>query len=162
MGATRSSLVMLDWSTVQFTSSVALSGVGATAEIAERLKLTIEEAERAKRICGLDPKKCKGVVSGVLEGLLNKLAMEIERALDFYQTHFKRGHPVGEIVLTGGGANLAHAETILARQLPLPVVIGNPLRHISPLGLHDDFPKKEALAFTTALGLALRDDLISS
>src|SRR3989338_6992235 len=127
MGATRTSLVMVDWETIQFTSSVPLSGVDATRRIAERLKLTFDEAERAKKICGLDPKKCKGAVSTVLQGALNNLAVEIERAIEFYQTHFKRGRPVAEVVLTGGGANLAHAETQLSEQLSVPVRIRNPL-----------------------------------
>ncbi|OGL85016.1 hypothetical protein A3J36_03010 [Candidatus Uhrbacteria bacterium RIFCSPLOWO2_02_FULL_54_37] len=161
MGATRTSLVMVDWETIQFTSSVPLSGVDATRRIAERLKLTFDEAERAKKICGLDPKKCKGAVSTVLQGALNNLAVEIERAIEFYQTHFKRGRPVAEVVLTGGGANLAHAETQLAEQLSVPVRIGNPLVNLSQPFAADAFPTKEALSFTTACGLALRDVLPS-
>lgn len=157
LGATRTSLIMVDWSTIQFTSNVPLSGVETTKQIANRLKLSFEEAERAKRICGLDAKKCKGVVSSVLEGILNNLTIEIERSIDFYQTHFKRGHAVSEVLLTGGGANLAHAETVLAEQLSIPVHVGNPLTHLTAPTRVNDFPKKESLSFTTAIGLSLRD-----
>ncbi|MFA4873031.1 MAG: type IV pilus assembly protein PilM [Patescibacteria group bacterium] len=158
LGATHTSLIMVDWNAIQFTSSVALSGVEATQRIADRLKLTSEEAERAKHICGLDAKKGKGVVAGVLEGMLTNCAVEIERALHFYETHFPRGNKVQKILLTGGGAKLTGAETFLGTQLSLPVALGNPLVNINAASKSSSFPKHEALSYATAIGLGLRNN----
>lgn len=158
LGATHTSLILADWNAIQFTSSIALSGVEATNRIAERLKLTYDEAERAKHICGLDVKKGKGVVASVLEGMLTNCAVEIERALHFYETHFPRGNPVQKILLTGGGAKLTGAETFLGTQLPLPVTLGNPLMNINAAPKLSGLPRHEALSYTTAIGLALRNN----
>lgn len=156
LGASRTSFILYDWDTIQFTSSISASGTEATRQVAERLKLTPEEAERAKKICGLDSKKCKGVVSGVLEGMLGKLAVEIERAIEFYGTHFHRARGIDEIILTGGGASLLGAEQFLASQLSVPVRLGNPLQNVSMRKAGGQFPKRDALSYTTAIGLALR------
>ncbi|MEW6610330.1 MAG: type IV pilus assembly protein PilM [Patescibacteria group bacterium] len=157
LGATHTSLMMVDGGVIQFTSSVALSGVEATNRIAERLKLTYDEAERAKRICGLDAKKGKGVVAGVLESMLTSCAVEIERALHFYETHFPHGSTIQKIVLTGGGAKLSGAETFLGAQLSIPVILGDPLINISVAPKRRGIPRHESLSYTTAIGLALRN-----
>ncbi len=158
LGATHTSLILADWDAIQFTSSIALSGVEATNRIAERLKLTYDEAERAKHICGLDAKKGKGVVASVLEGMLTNCAVEIERALHFYETHFPRGNKVQKILLTGGGAKLTGAETFLGAQLPLPVALGDPLVNINAALKISGFPRHEALSYATAIGLSLRNN----
>lgn len=158
LGASRASLILYDLGTIQFVTSLPISGEKITQEIALRFKLKKEEAEKAKIICGLHPKKCKGALRSILEATLSDLVSEIKKALLFYETHFSEGNEVKEIILCGGGANLLNIENFLSKKLNLSTLKGDPLMNLNknfPKTL--EIPKREILSFTTAIGLALRD-----
>jgi cell division ATPase FtsA len=65
IGAARTGLIVFDQGTIQFTVSLPISGHKITATIATSLKLDEAEAEQAKILCGLDPKKCHGSMATI-------------------------------------------------------------------------------------------------
>ena len=74
----------------------------------------------------------------------------------FYTTHFHNPRPVDQIVLCGGGSQLAGLPTLLNALLEIPVVSGNPLAKITnPESAN--LPASKAPSLTTAIGLALRN-----
>ena len=58
--------------------------------------------------------------------MLEKLAAEIGRSLDYYRNQFNEER-IDRILLTGGGANLKNIVSYLASELRLPVEHFNPL-----------------------------------
>ncbi|MBU1038657.1 type IV pilus assembly protein PilM [Patescibacteria group bacterium] len=151
-GATRTSLIVLDQQAIQFTVSLPISGLNITATLAKQLKMTEVEAEKAKIICGLDPKRCQGAIYAIMESAINELIKKIKESINYQIDHFPE-QPVGQIILCGGGANFGKLDALLSKGLKLPVRKSNAWQYLS-----DDSPfnKEQLNSFATAIGLALR------
>ncbi|MFZ5391105.1 MAG: type IV pilus assembly protein PilM, partial [Patescibacteria group bacterium] len=145
-GATRTSLIVLNDQSVQFTVSLPVSGLNITATLAKELKMTETEAEKAKILCGLDPKRCQGAVYEIMESAFKDLIKKIKQALRYQSDHFPE-QPVGQIVLCGGGANFGKLDSLLAKELKLPIRKSNAWQY-----LHGDppFNKEQLNSLATA------------
>lgn len=154
LGATRTSLIVFDHQTIQFTASLPISGRNVTQQIATTLTITEDQAEKAKVVCGLDPKKCHGAMREILHGTMDALIRSINEATIFYREHFPQGHEFGEVLLCGGGSNFKYIDEYMGERLKLKVARGNPWRNLEP----EPPPLKpsDLLPYTTAIGLALR------
>ena len=152
LGASRASLLLHDYDSIQFTTEVAIAGSDVTKEIAKQLELSPEEAEQAKRTCGLDPSRCEGVLRKILEQQVAEASRQVAEANEFYRTHYNYGRPITEVILSGGGAHLLQLDTILSSELGIPVRIGNPWQNHAINHPADDTP----MSLSVALGLALR------
>ena len=132
-------------------------------EFGRKLKVDIIKAEKLKLKYGLKEKK---VFDALIPALID-LVEQIQRYLDYYQTHSSyehlpaNGKMIKKIFLCGGGAKLKGFTDFLSTQLKITVDVANPWINI----LSHDFliPKKlliykkeESLRYTTALGLSLR------
>lgn len=153
-GATRSSFIVYDKGTIQFTVSIPLSGDVVTRRIAESLSVEVPEAERTKRQCGVDAHKCGTRLWSIMEPFLSEMADRIIDAVNFYRDHFPGGRPLDEIVLCGGGANMARMDELLSDLTKTPVRKADPWVNIDPG--HSPLPPEIILSSTTAVGLALR------
>jgi len=182
IGATRASFICFDKGAIQFTVSIPLSSGSLTALISQKLSLTMEEAEKAKKICGMDPENCEGALVEILEPSAKNLALAIQKNINFYTDHFDSSSRIESIVLCGGGANMPGLVRAVEKHLPnINVALGNPLINITknrrriysssskkeplnflsrdllsaPLLAPKNFTSKEHLTYTTAIGLAL-------
>lgn len=153
-GATRSSFIVYDKGTIQFTVSIPLSGDVVTRRIAESLSVDISEAERTKRQCGVDAHKCGTRLWSIMEPFLSEMSERIIDAVNFYRDHFPGGRPLDEIVLCGGGANMARMDELLSDLTKTPVRRADPWVNIDPG--RSPLPPEIILSSTTAVGLALR------
>ncbi|MFH1838491.1 MAG: type IV pilus assembly protein PilM [Candidatus Kuenenbacteria bacterium] len=121
LGASHSSLIIYNYGTIQFSISIHLSGEKITQQISSKLEITFEQAEKAKRICGFDGKKCKGITKEILSEYLFKLSEEIKKILIFYKTYFSFDGTFKKIILCGGGSNLIGLDAYLSDQLGIEV-----------------------------------------
>lgn len=154
IGASRSSFIIYAHDTIQSTFSLPLSSHNITQNIADKLSLTLKQAENAKIICGIHPKKCKGGISVILNKELTNFINKINSSIKYYQKNFDNALPIKEIILCGGGANMKQFATYLTDHLKIKTSKGNPRLYLTakqPLDIPDD----EILSYTTALGLAL-------
>lgn len=155
LGATRSSFVIYDHGTVQFSLSLPISGLQITEKIEAGLKVDFVEAEKLKRECGVEPRKCQGKLKAVLADILEDLSTKIFQAVQFYKLHFPGKNTLTGIRLCGGGANLPALESFLSARLKIKVRKANPWVNLFPI---DRLPlsPEESLRYTTAIGLAMR------
>ena len=160
IGATRTSLVFYDSGTIQFTTSIPFSGRQITEKIAEKLKFTPKEAETAKIKCGLDDKKCQGILRKILYEDIGEMTTKIKNSLLFYHKHFKENNPIKKIILCGGGANFKNINKIIENELKIKTELANPLINIKAGDIK--LPIEATLGYTTAIGLALRGVLINN
>lgn len=159
LGASRTGLIVFDNQTIQFTVSLPISGRQVTNRIAATLKLSEEQAEEAKIVCGLDPSKCHGALGEILHDTMDQLIRSIREAIVFYREHFPQSRDIGSVLLCGGGANFKDIDTYLGKALNLPIKRGNPWRNLpgnAPL------PPGELISYATAIGLALRSTVVSN
>ncbi|PIS41567.1 MAG: hypothetical protein COT25_02355 [Candidatus Kerfeldbacteria bacterium CG08_land_8_20_14_0_20_42_7] len=158
LGASKTSLAIVSRGIVQYTSTISFSGRELTLLIAKELNLKEEQAERAKTLFGLNPKKSKGVVRDLLIDKFSPLVQHINEVLQYYQTNFDQSQPIQKIVLCGGGSQMEGIHTFLSETLRLE--INNPIPLINKnKKMGSKFTEKKVLSFTTALGLALRSEL---
>jgi len=121
LGASRSSLIICNNGTIQFSISMHFSGEKLTQQIASKLEISLEEAERAKKICGVDKEKCQAIPREILFEYLFELSEEIKTILSFYKTHFSFNGVFKEMILCGGGSNLIGLDVYLSDQFDIKV-----------------------------------------
>ena len=177
LGATRTSFTIFSGRSLRFTSSISVSSQGFTKAISNTLKTSLTEAENLKLKWGIEGAfgigkeketlKVQNQQKKVFEALipsLTNLVEEIKKYIDYYQSHTKEDNlsrdkrEISKIILCGGGARLSGLPEFLSSQLKIPVELGNPWVNILPAPLKEIpvLSFKESLAYTTALGLALR------
>lgn len=156
IGLHRTSSLIVDRGIVTYSSSTKdISGSEMTSLIAKKLKLTDQEAEDAKRLCGLDPTRGKAVIPKTLQPYTKKIEKHIATVLDFYKTHNVFGPDIQQIVLVGGGANLKNLELVLSQRLAQKVVIGDPWQRADSLRKSKIIPANQAVSHCTVIGLGL-------
>jgi type IV pilus assembly protein PilM len=155
LGANRTSLIIYQGQAVLYSLSINFSADELTLAIKDKLKLSLEEAEKAKKICGLNPQKAEGGVKKILELQTNKLAEQIREAKYFYYEHFSKEKEIKKVILTGGGCLLPGLTNYLAKQCQLDFELANPLINLYQPA--QDLLPENIQSFDTAIGLALRD-----
>lgn len=153
LGATRTGIIIAETDLVAYSSTLNLSGNGLTETLQAKLGLSVEEAEQAKRICGLDPKRGKGAVKAVLEPELRPLFQRMLEVISFYEEHAANDTKVQDITLVGGGARLSFLPELVQSTMMLPVRVGS-----WPKSVRVPSPEVRGVgpSYLTALGLALR------
>jgi len=162
LGSSRTSFIIFSDNNVHLTSSIAVSNQQMIDDIVRKLDIEQEEAQSLKFKIGLDKKKEQGEVFNALLPSLVKLVNQIKDYIAFYKENAEKTTGLQEdiykIILCGGGANLKGLPQYLSGRLKIPVVLGNPWVNIlkPPLKNIPMIARKESLAYSTALGLALR------
>ena len=160
-GATRTSFIIFSGRSLRFTSTIPISSYALTENIAKNLKVSLKKAEVMKKKYGLIGKK---EISDSIIPALTDLVEQIKTHLDYYHSHLPKsqiqrdGKRLEKILLCGGGANLKGLVEFLATNLKVEVELGNPWVNIlkRPLRKIPELPFEKSLAYTTALGLALK------
>ncbi|MDD5566873.1 MAG: type IV pilus assembly protein PilM [Patescibacteria group bacterium] len=156
IGLNRTSFLVFDQGAVRFSaSSKVISGSAMTRLIAQKLNLTNDQAEEAKRLCGLDPTQGKAVIPKTLMPAIDQLAKQIEKFLQFYKTHVPQANEISQIILAGGGANLKNLTKVLSERLGRKVVLGNPWCQFEHLQKTKVIPSQQYLSQPTSFGLGL-------
>lgn len=156
-GARSTDLAIAKNQQLVFSRSIQTGGEAFTRAVAQSLGVTPAQAEEYKRTYGFSQKQLEGKVGGALMPVFNIVAEEIKKAIHYYQTE-EHGDPPTSIVLSGGTAGLPDAVPTLARLVGLEVAIGNPFAKVS---VSPDVAKNlanYAPLYSTAVGLALRND----
>ncbi len=156
IGDRRSSFLIAIGSTPCFTSSVPLSSQMITDAISKSLHIPFEEAEEIKIKQGLGSLALQSPVLKAALPVLENIAVEIEKSIDFYLNNLQYSKNIDAIVLCGGGSNMQGLLPFFARRLGRPVEFGNPWVNIrlgKQLPLID---RNHSVQYSTAIGLALR------
>jgi type IV pilus assembly protein PilM len=161
VGHERSTLAVSDGETCEFTRIIEWGGMNLNVAIARALDVAPSEAgpvkhslsllEPAESMENIDPERAAKVRTAVHEEL-QTFARELVSSLQFYQ-----GQPgslgIGEIVLTGGTAQLPGLDAELSRLIGVSVRVGNPFDRVK-VGkkVGDDHPVG-SLAVAIGLGI---------
>lgn len=155
LGATRSSLVIYDYNTIQFSTNFDFSGDSLTKALAEGLKLSTEEAEILKIKNGMAYDNKNNKYLQIVMKKADKLLSEVKKATIFYKEHFRNANPITHITLCGGSANLKGLDVEISRRLKISTRPGNAWKNLSNKRFTDK-DKVTGTAFSSAIGLALR------
>ncbi len=170
VGASLTTLNIMEGNTTRFTRDIPVAGNDFTREVQKEFNLRFSEAEELKKSHGAismeeDDFSVSTVahkddrvlrMSDVMTPVLNKLLGEIRRSFDYYETQ-SRKKTVERVVLSGGSAKLRNMNRFLANKLGIPVEYFSPFRNIEILkGIDSEFLTEKELQLGVGLGLALR------
>jgi type IV pilus assembly protein PilM len=158
VGSEVTSLNIISGAVSQFTRDITNGGNAITEEIQKQLQVSYDEAEAYKAGGGIHsheviPEEVDGIISGVVDAL----AGEIQRSLDFYMATTNRGE-VDRIYLSGGTARIPYLQAAVERRSRVPVELLDPFRRVlfDPRQFNVDVLKSQAPQAAICLGLALR------
>lgn len=166
----RTSFIIYDKGTLQFTSSVPIAGNIFTESVAKLMGAGFEQAEQLKRKNGLDETHDNGLVKKALTPVLAGLVTEIKNTIRFYEEHSTTGGKISKILLSGGSSKLKHLPSFLAEKLSVPdphpmrsipgvkVELGNPWTMVLTPGQVAPISREDSLSYATAIGLAMREE----
>jgi type IV pilus assembly protein PilM len=163
IGRTRTSFVIFAQGAIFHTSTINAGGSMLEEYIIKQLNVKAEEAARIKIDIGLDKTQRNGEVFAALAPVISIIGDELVRAISYYRTHATHAHgatpQIERVFLSGGDANLRGLDTYLTNVLKISVERADPFSVIREKLAYTIPPltKREALAFTTAIGLALRE-----
>lgn len=166
IGATKTRFMIVAEGILRFTSSSLVSGNRFNQLIGEYFSLSLKEAELIKKLGTLEKnsKYQQESLLPTLEPELIALKDQIQNYINFFETHPSRekfsnsAKKISKVFLTGGDAVLEGLTNWLSQELGLAVVLANAFKRINvtnPAFLTT--PPRNVLAYTTALGLAMRN-----
>jgi len=128
LGAHLSTVVVHEDGVPRLVRTLSRGGDELTAGLADRLGMTLADAEAAKRRSGLasgDP------VSSGLRELVTPLMAELRSSLNYFRTTHPAA-PVARVALTGGGSRLAGFPELLSEQIGAVCEVVDPSRLLAP------------------------------
>lgn len=154
IGATRSSFIVYDNETVQFTADFDFSGELLTVALSQKMKISREEAEEIKIKYGLQYKQQKQIWSLLMDYSKN-FAAELRKAIYFYYSHFPETNRIKHITMCGSGSTLKHLDKVLSLELKNECRLGHVWKNLNNKKTLE-LDEKKYLGYATAIGLALR------
>ncbi len=161
-GKKRTGIFIVSQGIVMFTFTLDLGGVMMTNMIQKNFNVSFEEANKMKEEYGLQRNTESKEIFSVLLNSVSVLRDEIEKHFLYWQTHKdeegKNNPPIKKIILCGGDSNLIGLADYISVSMKTTVEMANVWINIE--NKENYIPEmnfKQALAFSTALGLALGD-----
>jgi type IV pilus assembly protein PilM len=159
-GKKRTGIFIVSRGIVMFTSTLDVGGVMLNNMIQKNFNVSLEEAEKMKEEYGLQRNIANKEIFDVVLNIVSILRDEIVKHFLYWHTHKdeedKNNPPIKKVILCGGDSNLIGLADYLSVSMKSTVEMANVWINIANTG--DYIPEmsfRQALAFSTALGLAL-------
>ncbi len=161
-GEKRTGIFIVSRGVVMFTSTLDVGGVMLTDMIAKNFKISFAEAEKMKRKYGLERNTPNKELFSVLLNSVSILRDDIVKHFLYWHTHKdeegKNNPAIKKIILCGGDSNLIGLSEYFSVSMKNTVEMANVWVNIADTANYiPDIGFKQALSFSAALGLALRD-----
>ncbi len=157
IGGKRTSFIMVEGNIPCFTSSIPFSSENINDAISKRMNINEKEAEEVKIAFGIENFDKDNPIFNSIKYLLENLATEIEKTMDFYVGMSKTPKEIKKIILCGGGSNLKGLVAYLSQRIGKEVVLGNPLVNLNLEKKElDKINKGNCIGYATVIGLAIK------
>lgn len=152
VGATMTSLNVIENNELIYTREQAFGGKQLTEEIMRRYGLAYEEAGRLKKVGGLPD----NYIPEVLEPFKENMAQQVSRFLQFFYTAGQHDS-VDMIALAGGCASIPGIDELISTQLGIDTIVANPFADMDLSSkVNSQALSNDAPALMIACGLAMR------
>jgi type IV pilus assembly protein PilM len=154
LGAHLTTVVIHNRGVPKLVRTLARGGQELSDRLADRLSLSLEDAERAKFEVGLVGEQA--AVSGALTEAVRPLLAEIRSSINYFSTA-NDGARLERISLTGGGSALRGLADILSDQIGVPTNVVTSMQHIRNrwASKHLRTNESERAASAVSVGLAM-------
>jgi type IV pilus assembly protein PilM len=136
-----------------FARDIPFGGNNYTQAIVERLGVSFEEAEAAKR--GRESSVKWDAIVPALEAVSRELSLEVQRTFDYFASTAE-SERIARITLAGGCALLPGLTEYLSSTWGIPVDVAQPFERVEVGAAHAETVAAAGPALAVAVGLALR------
>lgn len=136
------------------TGTAPGGGDSFTTLIADKLKVSKQEAHVIKTKYGLGASKKQSEITDGVSPMLEQLLKEIRRVIRYYEDRSDAKSKIGQIVTMGGGANMPGLSEYMTNVLRIPVRTCDPWQHLEFSGLQPPNTVEKSM-YATVAGLAL-------
>lgn len=155
IGATKTIFMVYDNDSLKFSQLIHFSGEIINTALTQKLNIDFKQAEEYKIKYGCEFENEQKDVWNVISKLVDSLTADIQKALNFYYSHFENANKVTHITMCGGGANMCKLDKVLSLKLGIEAEAGKVWKNLHVKN-SKKLPGDQALSFATAIGLALR------
>lgn len=155
LGSSRSSIIIYDKGSIQFSSLINVCGDLIDTALIQRLKIDRETAIKLKNKNGLTYDLEHPLYLKVVSEAIDKMIDEIKKVLLFYKNHFNNPNPITHITMSGGLSVMKNLDKVLSKKLRIESYPGNAWKNLfnKKFGESDRF---KGLPLAAGIGLALR------
>lgn len=139
---------------LRVTGTIDEGGETLTSAISKVLKIDENQAHLFKTIYGLNLSSKQDKIGKAVAPILQKVVQEIRKMDRFYQERVSH-KAIGQIILTGGGANMPGISDYLTNELRIPTRVCAPWSQNIKFGKLPTPPQYELPRYLTVSGLAL-------
>jgi type IV pilus assembly protein PilM len=161
VGKTTTKLSIITARIPRFATTIDIGGHALTLAVQKYFGVTEAEARTVKAEKGIVPNAGNEEYLAAMLSTISAIRDEISRRLTFWQDRATPGSghdPVSRALLVGGNASLRGFPEYLEGVLQIPVSVGDVFTNLASRDTWiPSLDYTESLAFTTAIGLALRD-----
>ncbi len=136
LGAHLTTIAIHDHGLPKLVRTLARGGDEVTARLAQRLGVSPDEAEQAKRSTGLT--EPGSAVSGALLEAVRPLLGEVRSSISYFRSA-SSGTALQQIALTGGGAGLPGLADLISREMGVPTTVVTPTQYVDSTDASPDF-----------------------
>lgn len=130
-------------------------------QIMGTLKLTYKQAEKAKRMCGLDNTKADGALQKILSQLLDDLIFQMISIEEYYVNYYKAKR-LDSIFISGKGSVLKNLDKVLKHKMRKEIFIADPFVNLKlNKRVIEGFKQEKLLDYSAAIGSAINNFYLS-
>ncbi|MDD2758487.1 MAG: type IV pilus assembly protein PilM [Patescibacteria group bacterium] len=154
LGGSRSSMIIYDKGSIQFSSMINFSSNLVDTILMQKLNISREKAEELKIKNGLAYDSDFPLYLKTMMEIADKLTENVYQILLFYRDHFNSPNPITRVTMTGGLASMTNLSDMLAEKLKTETALGHAWKNL----FNDEMDQedKNGLLMAPAIGLALR------
>lgn len=152
IGPAGTDIAILDNGFIRVTGSSTIGGDMLTLSIAKKLEITLENAHQLKIINGLNPGSRQQKLKAAIEPNLERVAIEIEKIIRYYQERVA-DIKFEQLLVIGSGSDLPGIGEYFTNRLVLPARVANPWQKLD-FGALAEPPRQFRPRYVAAAGLA--------
>jgi type IV pilus assembly protein PilM len=154
MGASATKLYISERGIVRESHIINKGSQDITLNISKALSVNVEYAEKLKRNFGNNNSEQDQKIGEIVDLTLGPIFSQANATILSYGRKYNK--TISKMILVGGGCLLNGMIERATKKIGIPVEIGNPFERTQAPAFLQDILKETGLAFSTAVGLALR------
>lgn len=151
LGATSTDLAIVKNNQLVVSRSVPTGGNVLTKSVSSSLALTVEQAEEYKKTYGLKNDQLEGKVKFAIEPAFKLIIDEMKKIIQYYKSEMGAEDQINVAVIAGGGANMSDITSVLAQNLGIEVIVGDPFNKV----IKDENTAKKLAVWAPLYGVAV-------
>jgi len=140
-----------------YSDSISYGSDSITKAISQTFSMDAVKAEEYKKTYGMDTQHFQGKLANVVSPVVDMILVDVRRSLEYFRREFSEIAP-SKIFITGEAAMMPGLISYVSEKLQIEVQLANAWQAVQVAEKDAGFLKRNASAYTVAIGLAKKSD----